>query len=217
MIRIAITQAAFAAIAKTLPVGSVAYEPAVAEGGLRYIWLEARWLDRLKSYRGPGEIQRRRYITALQQLTREGGWQSDRLSTRLRGPHPPRFVRSSRHGSRSAKAGSSRVNRFSSSAPTRWTVDGARSNRAARRECCGDGLQITPMLIPPNLLAPPTTRPLRSCSPPSYPLSRSAQSGRRLRRRSEMLGATLPGLIPDLVPVLVEDQRRIGLRNSPGA
>jgi hypothetical protein len=26
-----------------------------SEGGLRYIWLEPRWLDRLKSYRGPGE------------------------------------------------------------------------------------------------------------------------------------------------------------------
>ena len=32
MIRIAITQAAFDAIAKTLPLGSVAYEPAVDEG-----------------------------------------------------------------------------------------------------------------------------------------------------------------------------------------
>ena len=37
MIRIAITQAAFDAIAKTLPLGSVAYEPAVDEGDLRYI------------------------------------------------------------------------------------------------------------------------------------------------------------------------------------
>jgi hypothetical protein len=55
MIRIAITQAAFDAIAKTLPLGSVAYEPAVEEGDLRYIWLEARWLDRLNSYRGPSE------------------------------------------------------------------------------------------------------------------------------------------------------------------
>ena len=55
MIRIAITQAAFDAIARTLPLGSVAYKPAVDEGGLRYIWLEPRWLDRLKSYRGPGE------------------------------------------------------------------------------------------------------------------------------------------------------------------
>jgi hypothetical protein len=32
MIRIAINQAAFDAIAKTLPLGSVAYEPAVEEG-----------------------------------------------------------------------------------------------------------------------------------------------------------------------------------------
>jgi hypothetical protein len=55
MIRIAITQAAFDAIARTLPAGSISYEPAVEEGGLRYIWLEARWVDRLKSYRGPGE------------------------------------------------------------------------------------------------------------------------------------------------------------------
>ena len=46
MIRIAITQAAFDAIAATLPPGSVAYENAVDDGGLRYIWLEARWLDR---------------------------------------------------------------------------------------------------------------------------------------------------------------------------
>ena len=55
MIRIAITQAAFDAIAATLPLGSVAYENAAEEEGLRYIWVEARWLDRLKSYRGPGE------------------------------------------------------------------------------------------------------------------------------------------------------------------
>ena len=48
MIRIAISQAAFDAIARTLPVGSVAYEPAVDEGGLRYIWLEPRWHDPLK-------------------------------------------------------------------------------------------------------------------------------------------------------------------------
>ena len=32
MIRIAVTQAAFEAIARTLPLGSVAYEPAVEEG-----------------------------------------------------------------------------------------------------------------------------------------------------------------------------------------
>ena len=69
MVRIAITQAAFEAIAKTLPLGSVAYEPAVEEGDLRYIWLEPRWLDRLKSYRGPGES----YSDVILRLAEEGG------------------------------------------------------------------------------------------------------------------------------------------------
>jgi hypothetical protein len=49
MIRIAITEAAFEAIARTLPLGSVGYE-AEANGGERLIWLEpllARQLVRL--------------------------------------------------------------------------------------------------------------------------------------------------------------------------
>jgi hypothetical protein len=55
VVRMAITQAAFDAIAATLPLGSVSYENATESGGLRYIWIEGRWLDRLKSYRRPGE------------------------------------------------------------------------------------------------------------------------------------------------------------------
>jgi hypothetical protein len=55
MVRIVITQAAFDAIAATLPLGSVSYENAIDDHGLRYIWLEARWVDRLKSYRRDGE------------------------------------------------------------------------------------------------------------------------------------------------------------------
>ena len=55
MVRIAISEAAFAALARTLPVGSVAYEAALDAGDLRYIWLEARWLDWLRSYRAEGE------------------------------------------------------------------------------------------------------------------------------------------------------------------
>jgi hypothetical protein len=55
MIRIAISQAAFEAISRTLPLGSVSYENVVDERGQRLIWLERRWLDRLRSYRGPGE------------------------------------------------------------------------------------------------------------------------------------------------------------------
>jgi hypothetical protein len=68
MIRIAITQAAFEALAKTLPLGSVAYEPALDEGDLRYIWLEPRWLERLNSYRGPGES----YSDVILPLAAEG-------------------------------------------------------------------------------------------------------------------------------------------------
>jgi hypothetical protein len=68
VVRIAISQAAFDAIAKTLPLGSVAYEPAVDEGDLRHIWLKARWLDRLKSYRGPGE----NYSDVILRLAGEG-------------------------------------------------------------------------------------------------------------------------------------------------
>jgi hypothetical protein len=69
VIRMAITQAAFDAIAATLPAGSVAYEPAVEDGGLRYIWLEAPWVDRLKSYRGPGES----YSDVILRLAAAGG------------------------------------------------------------------------------------------------------------------------------------------------
>jgi hypothetical protein len=43
MVRIAISQAAFDAIAKTLPLGSVGYENATNEKGERLIWLERAW------------------------------------------------------------------------------------------------------------------------------------------------------------------------------
>ena len=55
MVRIAIPQAAFDAIAKTLPLGSIGYENAVNEKGERLIWLEPSMVDRLRSMRGPGE------------------------------------------------------------------------------------------------------------------------------------------------------------------
>jgi hypothetical protein len=54
MIRISIT-AAFEAIARTLPLGSVGYENEVNECGERYIWLEPKVVDRLSAMRGPGE------------------------------------------------------------------------------------------------------------------------------------------------------------------
>jgi hypothetical protein len=50
MIRIAITTAAFDALAATLPLGSVAPEPELSPQGERLIWLE-----KLAALRGPGE------------------------------------------------------------------------------------------------------------------------------------------------------------------
>ena len=53
MVRIAITQAAFDAIAKTLPLGSVGFENAVNEKGERLIWLDPGVVDRLRAMRAP--------------------------------------------------------------------------------------------------------------------------------------------------------------------
>jgi hypothetical protein len=58
MVRIAISQAAFDAIAKTLALGSVGYENKVNEKGERLIWLDPRVVDRLRALRGPGESLR---------------------------------------------------------------------------------------------------------------------------------------------------------------
>jgi hypothetical protein len=55
MIRITITLAAFEAIAATMPLGSVAYEREPDAKGERWIWLEPRFVDRLRALRGPGE------------------------------------------------------------------------------------------------------------------------------------------------------------------
>ena len=55
MIRIAITQAAFDAIASTMPLGSVGYENEVGPNGERYVWLAPDVVNRLSGLRGPGE------------------------------------------------------------------------------------------------------------------------------------------------------------------
>jgi hypothetical protein len=55
MIRIAITPAAFEAIAATLPLGRVGYENETNERGERYVWLEPNVVNRLRALRGPGE------------------------------------------------------------------------------------------------------------------------------------------------------------------
>jgi hypothetical protein len=68
MVRIAITQAAFDAIAKTLPLGSVGYENATNEKGERLIWLEPSVVERLRAMRGPGES----YSDVILRLAAEG-------------------------------------------------------------------------------------------------------------------------------------------------
>jgi hypothetical protein len=55
MIRIAITAEAFAAIERTLPVGSVGYEREDADAAERHIWLEPHVVNKLRHLRGPGE------------------------------------------------------------------------------------------------------------------------------------------------------------------
>jgi hypothetical protein len=60
MVRIAITQAAFEAIARTLPLGNVSFENKTNERGERLIWLERAVVDRLRSLRGPGRVVQRR-------------------------------------------------------------------------------------------------------------------------------------------------------------
>ena len=49
MIRIAIIEAAFTAIAATLPLGSVSFENATNERGERLIWLEPVVVNRLRT------------------------------------------------------------------------------------------------------------------------------------------------------------------------
>jgi hypothetical protein len=57
VIRIAISAEAFEAIARTLPtpLGSVSYENASNEKGERYVWLDSKVVDHLRTLRGPGE------------------------------------------------------------------------------------------------------------------------------------------------------------------
>jgi hypothetical protein len=54
MIRISITAAAFDAIAATLP-SSVGYERVRAPNREYHVWLEPRFVNRLRAMRGPGE------------------------------------------------------------------------------------------------------------------------------------------------------------------
>jgi hypothetical protein len=58
MVRIAISEEAYEAIARTLALGSVAAEPQLNENGEHLIWLQERWLDKLNCTRCSGEAGR---------------------------------------------------------------------------------------------------------------------------------------------------------------
>jgi hypothetical protein len=55
MIRISISPAAFDAIAATLPLGSVGYEPQLDPQGNCLVWLDEWTVNKLGALRGPGE------------------------------------------------------------------------------------------------------------------------------------------------------------------
>ena len=67
VIRIAISQAAFDAIAETLPFGSVGYENETTANGERLIWLPRHVVDKLSALRGRGES----YSDAILRLASE--------------------------------------------------------------------------------------------------------------------------------------------------
>ena len=54
MIRITITAAAFDALAASAPLGSLGFERHPADDGQRLVWLEPRFVDRLRAMRAPG-------------------------------------------------------------------------------------------------------------------------------------------------------------------
>ena len=55
MIKIAVTAAAYEAIAATLPVGSVGYEAEASAKGERHIWIDDRQVDKLDAQL-PGDV-----------------------------------------------------------------------------------------------------------------------------------------------------------------
>jgi hypothetical protein len=90
VIRISITSAAFDAIATTLPLGSVGYEPQrTAEGGY-FIWIERTWLNKLEALRQPGEGLSE---TIIRLVATEAGGRPRRQAADLFGPKRRRAPR----------------------------------------------------------------------------------------------------------------------------
>jgi hypothetical protein len=60
MVRIAISRQAFNAIVRTMPVGSVSFEPRASDPKAdRLVWLESQVVEKLAAMRGPGESYQR--------------------------------------------------------------------------------------------------------------------------------------------------------------
>ena len=55
MIKIAITDEAYEAIASTMSLGLMAFEQDLSPNGQRHVWLEPNVANRLRAMRGPGE------------------------------------------------------------------------------------------------------------------------------------------------------------------
>ena len=70
MIRIAISRAAFDALAATLALGSVGVENATDEQGRRLIWLDHAVVSRLRALRGPGESYSDVILALAEETTR---------------------------------------------------------------------------------------------------------------------------------------------------
>ena len=88
MIRISITPAAFEAIAATLPL-SVGIEGNRAPNGDRYIWLDPKYVERLRAIRRPGES----YSDVILRVWRTGepAGAGTCLLREQRASHPRRF------------------------------------------------------------------------------------------------------------------------------
>jgi hypothetical protein len=84
VVRIAISQAAFEAIAATFPLGSVGFE-AEATGsdrqpvGERAVWLDEVWVDRLGAMHGPGET----YSDVILRIAKAGATRAESGEVRL--------------------------------------------------------------------------------------------------------------------------------------
>ena len=89
MIRIAITPAAFDAIAATLPLGSVGYEAERDAQGNCLVWLDEWTVNKLGALRGPGRRLQPRHHSAVRQAQRGRGDQ--RASAHCRSGQCPKL------------------------------------------------------------------------------------------------------------------------------